>query len=70
MYREYDRNKQIIEDVRFAKEMLFTYHMINVGDSTIECRNKWKELDFKCFGNIGNFKNINELEKFYDTNKS
>ena len=67
MYKEYNRNQQIIEDVRFTKEMIFTYHMVNTGVSTREGRNKWRELYFKCFGNIGHFKNINELEKFYDT---
>jgi len=68
MYKEYNRNQQINEDVWFTKVMIFTYHMVNTNNSTLECRNKWKELDFKCFGNIGHFKNINELEKFYDTN--
>ena len=66
MYKEYNRNQQIIEDVRFTKEMIFTYHMINTDDSR-EGRGKWLEINFKCFGNIGHFKNIKELEKFYDT---
>ena len=68
MYKEYDRNHEIIKDVRFTKEMIFTYHMINTDDSR-EGRGKWLEINFKCFGNIGHFKNINDLEKFYDTIK-
>ena len=68
MYKEYDRNHEIIKDVRFTKEMIFTYHMINTDDSR-EGRGKWLEIDFNCFGNIGHFKNLNDLEKFYDTIK-
>ena len=63
MYKAYFSNKNLIQNNDFTSEIIFTYHMIQYGNSLF-CHSRWKMIDHT-IDNI-NFKNINELEQFYD----
>ena len=65
MYKAYERNNKLVRDVRFNKKILFTYHMVNTSNSGA-CRQRWGEIDFKCFGNLDHMNTITDLEQFYD----